>query len=429
MVRKALTGRPPRGARQPSRRVAIVGAANTPFRARWPEKTYYELAYDAAKGVLSDARVAREDVQAVVYGIYNDFFARQFQPDLFVHDYIGMGGKPAVRLNTGGATGGSALRVGFAEVASGLYDLVLVIGVEKCGDCFDYATGQATPEVLRSILYTADMTYDNPLGRTAAAAFALAVNAHRERYGGPTDRQMAKVSVKNHRNAKLNPIAQSPKDLTVDEVLKSRVVASPFRFYDNCLYTEGASAVLLASEEVARDLTDRPVWVTGVGASLDWSIVGNRECLHEFASSQIAALAAYRMAGISDPTADLDLAELHDAFTGTEIMAYEDCGFCDPGEGGRLIDDGTVWPGGRIPVNLSGGLIGCGHAVGATGIMQTTEVVYQLQDRAGLRQVRGARRGLVQSIGGTACAWTVCLVIERDGLSVRRPRRPRRSEP
>ena len=120
------------------------------------------------------------------------------------------------------------------------------------------------------------------------------------------------------------------------------------------------------------------------------------------------------MAGIKNPVEDFDLAELHDAFTGTEIIAYEDCLFCPQGEGGRLIDDGTVERGGKLPVNLSGGLIGCGHAVGATGIMQTNEVALQMRGEAGKRQVEGARRGLVQSIGGVGCAWTVCLVLERD---------------
>jgi acetyl-CoA acetyltransferase len=119
------------------------------------------------------------------------------------------------------------------------------------------------------------------------------------------------------------------------------------------------------------------------------------------------------MAGITDPLEQFDLAELHDAFTGTELMSYEDCMFCEPGEGGRLIDDGTVWPGGKLPVNLSGGLIGCGHAVGATGLMQTSEIVWQLRHEAGARQAPNARRGLVQSIGGTLCAWTVSLVLER----------------
>lgn len=398
------------------RKVAIIGAATTKFKDRWPDKTYFELAYDVTKAVMADADIDKDKIDSCVYGIYNDFFARQYQPDCFVHDYIGMAPRAALRVNTGGATGGSAIRVGMAEVASGMADVCLVLGVEKCNDCFDYEVGTTTPEVLKAINYTADLTYEFPTGRTAASVFALAVIAHQEKYGGlPTREQMAKVSVKNHRNAMKNPAAQSPKLLTVEEVLSSRMISYPFGFYDNCLYTEGAAAVILASEDVARKLSPRPVWITGVGAALDWAFLGNRPNIYEFHSSRIAAEKAYRMAGITNPRQEIDLAELHDAFTGTEIMAYEDCYFCEPGQGGRLVDEEVVEPWGDLPVNLSGGLIGCGHAVGATGIMQTVEVVVQLRGEAGERQAKEARRGLVQSIGGIANAWTVVLILEREG--------------
>ncbi|MEW6529219.1 MAG: thiolase family protein [Thermodesulfobacteriota bacterium] len=394
------------------RDVAIVGMGCTKFKARWVDKTYYELAFDAAKMALEDAGIEKDRIDCAVYGIYNDFFQRQYQPDAFVHDYLGLGLKPMVRVNSGGATGGAALRIGYAEVASGLYDVCLVLGVEKCADCYNYEVAMATPEVLRAILYTADMTYDNPAGRTAASGFALAVVAHREKFGNPTDEQMAKVSVKNHFNATKNPVAQSPKVLTVEDVLNSRKIVEPFRFYDNCLYTEGASAVILASKKVAQQITDKPVWISGLGASADYVMPGNRPNIYTFESSRIAAKKAYEMAGITNPLKELDLAELHDAFTGTEIMAYEDCFFCEEGRGGDLIDQGAVMPDGEIPVNLSGGLIGCGHAVGATGIMQTYEIATHLRREAGERQVPNARRGLVQSIGGTLCTWTVCLVLE-----------------
>jgi acetyl-CoA C-acetyltransferase len=364
---------------------------------------------------LEDAGIDRTRIDTCVYGMYNDFFARQYQPDAFVHDYIGMGLKPAVRVNTGGATGGSAVRIGYAEVASGLYDVCLVLGVEKCGDCFNYEAERATPEVLRAILYTADMTYDNPIGRTAASGFACAVLEHQRKYGNPTEEHMAKVSIKNHLNATKNPIAQSPAVLTMDQVMNSRKIVDPFKFYDNCVYTEGASAVILASEKVAKSITKKPVWITGVGASTDYVFPGNRSNIYTFESSKQASKKAYEMAGIKNPIEDLDLAELHDAFTGTEIMAYEDCFFCEEGRGGNLIDDGSVMAEGKLPVNLSGGLIGCGHAVGASGIMQTVEVALHLRGDAGERQRKNARRGLVQSIGGTLCTWTICLVLEREG--------------
>ncbi|MEQ1877796.1 MAG: thiolase family protein [Bdellovibrionia bacterium] len=400
------------------RRVAIIGVGTTQFRPRWKDKTYFELAFDAGKDAFQDAGIKHTDVDSVVYGIYNEFFQRQVQPDLYVHDYLGLGGKPAMRVNTGGATGASAIRAGFMEVASGQSDMTLVMGVEKCSDCFDYNIGSATPEALKSISFTADMTYEQPTGRTAAASFALAIIAHQKKFGNPTAEQMAMISVKNHGNAALNPIAQSGKTLTMKDVMESPMIASPFRFYDNCLYSEGASAVILASEEKAKQLCKNPVWITGLGASLDYAILGNRDNLYSFEASRQAAKRAYKMAGINKPREDLDLAEMHDAFTGTEIMAYQDCFLCEEGEGGDLIEKGITQRDGDFPVNTSGGLIGCGHAVGATGIMQTIEVVQQIRGTAGKRQLDDPRRGLIQNIGGIACAWTVCIVLAKDGYHV-----------
>jgi acetyl-CoA C-acetyltransferase len=401
----------------PMRRVAIVGGATTPMKARHIDKTYYELAFDAAKGAMEYAGLHREDIQSCVYGIYNDLFERQFMPDFFVHDYLGMGLKPGVRVTTGGATGGSAVMAGFTQVASGLYDIVLVTGCEKASDCFNYETGTSTPELLQVLRYAADMTFESPTGRTAATVFALPVIAHQERYSGePTAEQMAKVSVKNHANAMKNPHAHSPRELTVEEVLNSRMICYPFKFWDNCLYSEGAAALVLASEDKAREMTDSPVWISGVGASLDYASMGNRfiddpeNGIAEFRSSIVAAKAAYDMAGIKHPRSEIDFAELHDAFTGTEV-----CGFCEKGKGGRLIDEGVVMLDGDLPVNASGGLIGMGHPVGATGIMQTVEAFLQCRGQAGERQVRNARQGLVQSIGAVGCAWTVVLILEREG--------------
>ncbi|MFA6447961.1 MAG: thiolase family protein [bacterium] len=395
------------------RRVAVVGLGTTQFRARWTEKTYFELGFEAAKSALADAGLSRADVDCCVYGMSNDFFSRQSQPDMILHDYIGLPPKPSVRVNSGGATGGSALRIGFAEIASGMYDSCLVLGVEKCADCFDYEAGRSSPEMLRAALYAADMTYDNPAGRTAVSGYALAVAAHQEKFGGPAEEQMAKVSIKNHGNAIRNPNAQSPKEITIEDVMNSPKICGPFKLFDNCVISEGASAVILMSEEKAKEVAKNPVWITGVGAAHDWPSAGSRENLYEFAGSRIAARRALDMAGVNDARRDLDLAELNDAFTATEIMAYEDCFLCGEGEGGRMIDEGATLADGDMPVNLSGGLIGCGHAAGATGIMQTIEVCLHLRGEACERQRANARRGLVQSCGGPQNAWTVCLVLER----------------
>jgi acetyl-CoA acetyltransferase len=396
----------------PDHAVAVVGVGVTQFRARWKEKTYFELAFDAVAEALADAGIGHDRVSSVVYGIYNELFERQIMPDVYVHDYLGLRLIPSTRVTAGGATGGAAIRAGILEVLSGLHDVVLVVGVEKATDCFNYDIGAATPETLKAISYSADMSFENPLGFTAAASFAIPIVAHRDRFGTPTDEQMAKVSVKNHRNAKLNPIAQSPKDLSVEDVLGSRMICYPFKFYDNCLYSEGAAAIVLVSPRVAESFGDRVTWITGFGGATDTGLAGSRPRIDDFPSTKVATRRSYELAGITDPVKEFDLAELHDAFTGTELMSYEDCGLCEEGGAGRLIDEGVVEPDGELPVNVSGGLIGCGHAVGATALMQMGEVVHQLRGEAGPRQLEHARRGLIQSIGGPGCAWTYSFVLE-----------------
>lgn len=395
-----------------SKKVAILGYGTTPFRARWIDKTYYELAFDAAKAALEDAGLDHGQIESAVYGIYNELFERQFMPDVYVHDYLGLGLKPSVRVATGGATGGAAVHTGFAQVASGLYDIVLVLGVEKCSDAYNPELKSSTPEVLKGIIYSADMTFEAPLGLTPAASYALPTVAHMEKYGSPTEVQMAKVSVKNHKNAFNNPYAQRPEKITIDDVLNSKKICHPFKFYDNCLSSEGASAMILVSEKFAKR-SKRPVgWLTGLGAATDMAFTGNRPDYSEFGSSIAAGKAAYKMAKVKNPIKELDFAELHDAFTAAEIMSYEAFGFCKPGDGGKLIDDGVTEMEGALPVNPSGGLIGCGHAVGATGVMQVGEAFLQVTGQAGKRQVKGAKKGLVQSIGGPATSWTFAFIVE-----------------
>ncbi|HZR47416.1 MAG TPA: thiolase family protein [Candidatus Manganitrophaceae bacterium] len=395
-----------------SKKVAILGYGTTPFRARWIDKTYYELAFDAAKAALEDAGLDHGQIESAVYGIYNELFERQFMPDVYVHDYLGLGLKPSVRVATGGATGGAAVHTGFAQVASGLYDIVLVLGVEKCSDAYNPELKSSTPEVLKGIIYSADMTFEAPLGLTPAASYALPTVAHMEKYGSPTEVQMAKVSVKNHKNAFNNPYAQRPEKITIDDVLNSKKICHPFKFYDNCLYSEGASAMILVSEKFAKR-SKRPVgWLTGLGAATDMAFTGNRPDYSQFGSSIAAGKAAYKMAKIKNPVKELDFAELHDAFTAAEILSYEAFGFCKPGDGGKLIDDGVTEMEGALPVSPSGGLIGCGHAVGATGVMQVGEAFLQVTGQAGKRQVKGAKKGLVQSIGGPATSWTFAFIVE-----------------
>jgi acetyl-CoA acetyltransferase len=406
------------------KKVAIIGIGITPFKARYLDKTYFELAYDATKMALDDANnngaeISHKDLQSTVYGIYNELFERQFMPDIFINSYIGMNNKPGTRIATGGATGGYTVRMAYAEVASGLSDLCLCIGVEKCNDCYDEQTGTTTPEVLNSIAYSADMTYEYPMGMMAASSYVSMVNAHYEEFGNPTEEQMALVSVKNHGNAINNPKAQSPMKITVDDVMNSRIICYPFKLLDCCLYSEASAALILANEEKVRELKiEKPIWITGVAAANTDCFIGNREDMGRLYSNIFAAKAAYRMAGLEYEKikAQIDLAELHDAFSGQEVISYEELGFVPFGEGGNWIESGGPFMDGELPCCPSGGLIGCGHAVGATGIMSTGEAALQLREDAGKHQLKTIENGraIAHSIGGPGAAYAAVIVMTNE---------------
>ncbi|MCL5987847.1 MAG: thiolase family protein [Candidatus Thermoplasmatota archaeon] len=406
------------------KRVAVVGTGQTKFEARIPDKSYYELAFDASKMAIADTGIAPAEIDSVVYGIYNDLFERQIMPDTYVHDYLGMYGKPGIRVTTGGATGGYAFRAGYTEVASGLSDITMVVGVEKGQDCYDWAQGKSTPEVIKSIAYSADMTWEFPLGTSAASSYAILATAHMKKYG-TTEEQAALVSIKNHGNAMLNPFAQSPMKISVNDVMQSRMISYPFKMLDCSLYTEGAYSVVLMNEDKVREMgIEEPVWVMGIGSSNDKSFTGSRSVndrmgkygdIADLRNHYESANMAYHMAGIQNPGKSLDVAELHDAFSFTEIQGYEAMGFCERGKGGKFIEDGIPLLNGDLPVSPSGGLLGAGHAVGATGVMQIGEVVNQLRHRAGKRQVKiNNGKGLAHSIGGPGSSYCSVSIVGVD---------------
>ena len=406
------------------KRVAVVGTGQTKFEARTPQKTYYELALEAATKAVNDAGISPGSIDSVVYGIYNDLFERQIMPDTYVHDYLGMYGKPGIRITTGGATGGYAFRTGYSEVASGLSDVTMVIGVEKAQDCYDWAQGKSTPEVIKSIAYSADMTWEFPLGTSAASSYAILASAHMKKYG-TTEEQAAIVSVKNHGNAMNNPYAQRPMKISVDDVMQSRMISYPFKMLDCSLYTDGAYALVLMSEDKTREIGVKdPVWVMGIGSSNDKSFTGSRTVsdkmgkygdIADLRNHYYSAEQAYKMSGIQNPRKAIDVAELHDAFSFTEIQAYEAMGFCERGKGGKFIEDGIPMMKGDLPVSPSGGLLGAGHAVGATGVMQIGEVANQLRNKAGKRQVEITNgMGLAHSIGGPGSSYCSVSVLGVD---------------
>jgi acetyl-CoA C-acetyltransferase len=351
----------------------------TEFGELW-SKSLRTIWAEAALAALADAGV--KNVDLITIGCMSPgLFVGQEHLASLLADELGMPGTAASRVESACASGGLALRNGFAEVASGLSDTVLVTGVEKMTDVdgadATYALGTA-----------ADQEWEGFHGITFPGLYAMLARAHMQRYG-TTVEQLAAVAVKNHDNGLKNPHAQYHLKLTVEAVLQSTMVA------------DGAAAVVLTTVDNAKKLAgDRPiVKISGSGMSTDTITLANRDDLTELGAVRRAATRAYRMSGRKPK--DLDVVEVHDCFTIAEIMATEAIGLYEPGKGAAAAENGETALGGRIPVNTSGGLKSKGHPVGATGVAQAAEIVAQLRGEAGERQVQGARVGLAQNMGGS----------------------------
>jgi acetyl-CoA C-acetyltransferase len=324
-----------------------------------------------------------------------------------LHDTLGLTSLPNVRVEGGGATGALALRTAWAYIQSGLCDSILVYGGELNGRGVSSATANAL------FALSSDADWEMMIGGTYTAFYAAMMRAHMRRYG-TTEAQFAHVAVRNRANAKLNPYAQKPMDLTIDDVLKSKPVAEPYKLFDCSLLSDGAAALLLATEAWARAHSPRfrerpPVYYCATGCGSDTMRLGDRyPDITNFRGKRAAAQAAYTMAGIREPLREIDVAELYDSYSGVEIQAVEDLGFVAAGQGGAAVSDGMFDAGGALRVNTSGGLLGRGAPVGATGIAQAIEIAQQLWGAlpAG-RQVTNAQRGLTDTHAGIG---TICVV-------------------
>jgi acetyl-CoA C-acetyltransferase len=373
------------------REVAVIGAGLVTFGEMW-SKPLRTLWVEAALNALEDAGI--DTVDGITIGCMSPgLFNGQEHLASLLADELGMAGVPAMRVESACASGGLALRAGFAEVAAGLADVVLVTGVEKMTDVdgadATYALGTA-----------ADQEWEGFHGITFPGLYAMLARIHMQQYG-TTREQLAKVAVKNHANGLLNSHAQYHLKVSVDDVLSSTLVADPLRLLDCSPITDGAAALVITTVERARELGgDRPlVTITGSGLATDSIALANRGDLAELRAVRLAGERAYAMAGRSPR--DIHLAEVHDCFTIAEILAVEALGFFERGAGGPAMDRNLTSLGGKIPVNPSGGLKAKGHPVGATGVAQVVEVVTQLRGEAGQRQVEGARVGLAQNMGGS----------------------------
>lgn len=371
-------------------KVGIVGIGQGRFGVR-SDASLRELAFEAVRGCMKDVGLPLSKVESMVVSVASDELSFALQPSAQIVDYLGFHPKPSFRVEGACASGSMAVRTGWMTVASGLADLVLVVGAEKMTEV---STAVATDVLGRA----GDFIWEYPFGLTFPGYYALIARAHMAKYG-TTEEQLAQVAVKNHHYGTMNPYAHMRKEITVDKAMNSFVVADPLKLYDCCFISDGAAAILLASEKLAKRLSKKPIWISGLGLGTDSIALANRKELTTLAGTVEAASQAYEMAGIGPR--DVDVAVVHDCFTIAEIVAYEDLGFCPKGEGGRMIEEKRTYIDGEIPVNIDGGLKSKGHPIGATGVSMAVEITKQLRGEADPgRQVPQAEVGLSHNVGG-----------------------------
>jgi acetyl-CoA C-acetyltransferase len=380
------------------RRVALVGAGMIPFGELF-EQGMKEMLPRAVGAALAsvDKGMERSRIEAAWFGQLqtSDGF-----PSGVLADSCGLLDIPVTRIENACATGNDAVRNAAIAVGGGAVDVALVVGADKTRETSARSTFWDWMQMMR------DSAWDLPLGLIAPANFALHVARYMHEHEVERE-HLAMVAVKNHRNAVANPYAQLRFEITVEQALAAPMVVDPFGMYDCTPQSDGAAALLLAAEDVADEFTGKPVWVRGYGLGLDRVMHAHKPDMTTFPATSKAARAAYAMAGVGP--GDIDVAEVHDCFTGVELMDYEDLGFCGRGEAKRLIERGETALGGRLPVNPSGGLKAKGHPPGATGVAQCVELFEQLRGEAA-NQVDGARWGLAHNVGGPTAVSAVTIL-------------------
>jgi len=372
-----------------SSNVYVQGTGMIKF-GRYDNRTIEDLAAEAIFAALDDCGLTINDMQAVYCGCC---FQSNANPGQRILKYIGQTGVACINVANACATGATAFREGWMAIKAGVCDVVLIIGVEKMGAGMIDAVGKPKTIYTEGIMGSASMP----------AVFAEAGNVHMNKYG-TTFEQFAKVSVKNHQHSVKNPLARYQMETPLEEVMKSEMIAYPNTKLMCSVNVDGAAAAVLVSEKKAKQLgMKRSVKVLASVLTSDPYEERNLTMWDFSTLTRNAAKQAYEQAGVGPQ--DLDLVELHDCFATAEILHYENLGLCADGDAGKLIDDGSTWAGGRIPVNLSGGLLSKGHPIGATGVANVYEIVQHVRNEAGARQCEGAKIGLTHVLGlGSACA-------------------------
>ncbi len=388
-------------------KVAIVGVGMLKFGEHF-DKSYEAMIGKAYLAVLDGVQkgIDPKDIEAGWIGTcIGSLMGSELISGSMLAGIVGLAGIPVTRIENGCPTGSDTFRNACMGVASGLYDVAIALGVEKMREKTSdeglLAIGSAGHPVLMR-------------GGTAPAQFAPQATRHMHEFG-TTKEQMAMIGVKNHYNGTLCPYSHYQYEITIEDVFKSPMVCWPFNILDCCPQTDGAAAIIICRADLADRYTDKPIYVAGLGMGTDYQFAAEKDSFTEFVASQRAAKQAYKMAGIGPE--DIDVAEVHDCFSITEILDYEDLGFCEKGQGGKFIEDGSSRIGGKVAVNPSGGLMAKGHPLGCTGLAQLTELVWQLRGdviptQNEKRQVE-IKKGyaLQHNVGGTGVANSVVTIV------------------
>ncbi len=382
------------------RPVAVVGIGKTAFGA-FADRDLRSLATEAVTKALGDANLTPSSVEAFYLG---NFAGPSFVGQNHLAPYVGTAAGfekiPSTRFEDACASSGSAFFHAWLGVSAGIYDVVVAAGVEKM-------TSQSTPRVTEILAGAGDMSSEGRAGATFPALFGMIARRHMHQYG-TTREQLAAVAVKNHANGAKNPLAHMRKVITLEQALAGKPIAEPLTVYDCSLISDGAAAVVLVPLDRAKDFNPKFARVLAVAQTSDHVALDSKADITEFPSVRAAGEKAYAMAGLGPQ--QIEVAELHDCFTIAEVVASEDLGFVEKGDGGPFAAAGCTAITGRIPINTSGGLKSKGHPVGATGVGQLCDIVMQLRGEAGERQVACHRIGLAQNLGGSGATCVVTIL-------------------
>jgi len=381
-------------------RVGIIGVGQSAFVRGYPG-SIRELAYEGFKEAMEDAKISNKDVDASIVCSAPEY-DRQRSPAGVIAEYLGLTPQPTFYVESVCSSSSTGLKVAYSMIKAGLHDVVVVVGFQKMSEI---SSAESQERMGRG----ADIQWESPFGTMMPAYYAMYARAHMAKYG-TTEEDLALIRIKASTYGQLNEKAVYRKAVTMEQIFDPErpPVATPLKVFDCCANADGSSCIIVASEEKAKALCEKPVWILGLGAASEPVNMAGRDLFTGLNAAIEAGKQAYEMAGVGPE--DIDVAEVHDCFTIAEMMAYENLGFAKAGEGKELIRAKETYKEGKIPVNVDGGLLSKGHPIGATGGSQIRTIVLQLRGEAGPMQVEDPEIGLVHNIGGVGLYGNVSIL-------------------